>query len=859
MMERLSNLLIRQFPYAFACNRFVYDQNGKVVDSIFVELNPNFESTFEVSREALISASTSDFFKKLGIDDNELYDRLTKYKNAELKEVYFELQNEWYHLNAFIIDNDMFAILLRNITQEKLILSELMQQKKELEETRTNLDFVFNSTQDAMFMAEYKNNDFYYICLNAAHEKVTGLQNSDIIGKTPVEVWGEHDGRDLNEFYLQPIKENKNLILEETLHTNGRMYNFLTSLSLATESEHQYIIVSRKDITKYKELQENHLVLLQRLQSMFSDHIANMLIIDPITGRILDVNPSACDFYGYRKSELLRMNIQEINMLPAEETAKLRKSAFERKKEHFIFPHRLCSGEIRLVEVYSCPIGELEQPQLFSIIFDVTDRETYRKNLFREKELLNTTLKSIGDGVVTTDTNGKITSLNKVAEEIVGWSNDEAVGIDFEGVFILRNEETEELVENPIKKVLRTGKIIGLANHTFLINKNGQRITIADSAAPIKNEDGETFGVVMVFRDIRVEKAQQNKILFLSYHDALTGLYNRRFIEEEIRRLDYDRHIPISVVMGDVNGLKITNDVFGHKMGGELLKKVSEVFKETCDKDDIIARWGGDEFLLLLPNATIDYAERMIEKLKEKFKNKKAGTLHLSVSLGCAERTEKNQKLDYVIRQAEEWMYHQKLLEGKSYRNTIINTLLATLYERSMETEQHAKRLSKYCKAIGKELNLTDKAMNELSLLSLLHDIGKVGIHQSVLKKPGILTPEEWNEMKKHSEIGYRITQNAPELSLVSEYILFHHERWDGNGYPKGLKGEEIPIYCRILAVADAFDAMTNDRVYRKALSQEDAIKELIRHSGTQFSPDIVEIFVTVLQREQDNNGTDKL
>ncbi len=176
--------------------------------------------------------------------------------------------------------------------------------------------------------------------------------------------------------------------------------------------------------------------------------------------------------------------------------------------------------------------------------------------------------------------------------------------------------------------------------------------------------------------------------------------------------------------------------------------------------------------------------------------------------------------------------------------------MLATLYEKSMETEEHAQRLIKYCQDIGKELKFSDKTMNELSLLAVLHDIGKVGILQSVLQKPGVLTPQEWKEMKRHPEIGYRIAQNTPELLTVSEYILSHHERWDGTGYPSGLKGEEIPLNCRILAVVDAFDAMTNDRVYRKALSRNKAIEELVSNSGTQFDPSIVDIFVRILSHE---------
>ena len=348
----------------------------------------------------------------------------------------------------------------------------------------------------------------------------------------------------------------------------------------------------------------------------------------------------------------------------------------------------------------------------------------------------------------------------------------------------------------------------------------------------------------MVFRDVSRDKEQQRQILYLSYHDPLTGLYNRRFLEEQMRLVDTERQLPLSIIMGDVNGLKITNDVFGHAEGDRLLQKVAETLRDICRREDVIARWGGDEFLILLPRTTQAVAEEVIERAKQAFREKSEGTLQLSVSLGCSSKTKEEEDLQLTLRQAEEWMYHQKLLEGSSYRNAVISTLLATLYEKSMETEAHAERLKDYCQAVGKALKMTGEEMNELALLAVLHDIGKVGIPEAILQKPGPLTPPEWTEMRRHSEIGYRIAQSAPELSVVAEYILSHHERWDGEGYPRKLKGEEIPLFCRILAVADAYDAMTNDRVYRKALPREDALAELNKNAGTQFDPVVVELFV---------------
>lgn len=348
-----------------------------------------------------------------------------------------------------------------------------------------------------------------------------------------------------------------------------------------------------------------------------------------------------------------------------------------------------------------------------------------------------------------------------------------------------------------------------------------------------------------------LRKKFEEKVLYLSYHDSLIGLYNRRFMEEEVKRLDTSRELPLAVIMGDVNGLKLTNDVFGHKAGDKLLKKVAEIIKESCRQEDIIARWGGDEFLILLPRTTAPSAEKIIARIKNRCRQDRDRSVPLSIAMGYAVKAQASVSLWQTLKEAEELMYRQKLLESQSYRNSLINTLLATLWEKSMETKEHAERLQNYCLAVGRGLKLSPTELDELALLAVLHDIGKVGINENILQKPGPLNAEEWEEMKKHPEIGYRIAQNTPELSAVAEYILSHHERWDGQGYPRGLKGEEIPILCRILAVADTYDAMTSDRSYRKAMSRNEAIAEIKRNMGKQFDPVIAEIFLRIMVQEQ--------
>ncbi len=463
--------------------------------------------------------------------------------------------------------------------------------------------------------------------------------------------------------------------------------------------------------------------------------------------------------------------------------------------------------------------------------------------LFREKELLNITIQSIGDGVVATDTAGKITLINPTARAMTGWGDD-AISQPFSDVLHLVSEETGDLVHSPIERVLQTGEIVGLANHTELINRTGEKTPIADSAAPIRDEKGHILGVVMVFRDIQKEKEYRARIEYIMTHDSMTNLFNRWYMEEKLKRYQLDPQASCALIMGDLNGLKLINDAFGHLTGDLFLQKIAHIIQDCCGPNDIVGRWGGDEFLVIMPNANAQDAETFIALVGARCTELSDNILHLSIAMGFALKIGDVDDINDVLREAEQWTYRRKLTIEKSFRNSVINALLSTLAAKSEETEEHAKRLQNYCDQIGRKMGISSKELDEMSLLAMLHDIGKIGINDAILQKPGPLTEDEWLEMRKHPEIGYRIAQNNIDLAPISEYILSHHERWDGSGYPRGLRAEEIPILSRILAVVDAYDAMTNDRGYRKAIGAENAALEIINNAGTQFDPMIAKVFI---------------
>ena len=381
-----------------------------------------------------------------------------------------------------------------------------------------------------------------------------------------------------------------------------------------------------------------------------------------------------------------------------------------------------------------------------------------------------------------------------------------------------------------------------------IITAKGERNWVLELGQGVFSSNGTVEALEGIVVDINDLKTKEAHIKYANDHDYMTGLYNRKYFEEYKERLDQEGTIPLSVLVGDINGVRLINDAFGLAEGDRLIIEVAKIMQGCCRKGDLIARTGGDEFTILMPDTDQDKAVEMMEIIKdvcEQTSQKAFGSgQYINLSVGYATKTSKDENLTAVQKDAEDYMNKRKLLERNSYHNAILSSIMATMYENSHETEEHAQRLALLCKKIGEKLQFSQKNMDELQLFSMLHDIGKIGIDDGILNKPGPLTAEEWAIMKTHPEIGYRIAMSSPELVTIAEYILTHHERWDGKGYPQGLKGEEIPLLSRILAVSDSYDAMTQDRVYRTAISREEAAEEIENNAGTQFDPDIVKIFL---------------
>lgn len=377
----------------------------------------------------------------------------------------------------------------------------------------------------------------------------------------------------------------------------------------------------------------------------------------------------------------------------------------------------------------------------------------------------------------------------------------------------------------------------------FSNNKNPQTYW-QNYYSPILAKDRSVIGLTCFVLNITALKRAQEKNQYLSYHDNLTGLYNRRYYEDSLYRIDKAANLPISIIIGDLNGLKLVNDAFGRRVGDELLKRAAEAITEACRPDDVAARWGGNEFIILLPKTDPLQAQAIVEKAKVICSSLNVNSISVDISFGWSTKTTAEQDIQIEIKNAEDFMYNNKIIESKSMRSHTIKMIMNTLHEKNPREEAHSKRVGELCRRIGAALHLSDTDVSTLNLVGFLHDIGKIAIEEGILNKPGKLTEQEFDVVKQHPEIGCRIIRSSYEIAEVAEAILSHHEKWNGSGYPKGLKGEDIPKFARIICIADSFDAMTSARTYRDIWNSDIAAVEIMRCAGRQYDPEISRVFV---------------
>lgn len=740
--------------------------------------------------------------------------------------------------NKFLGD---FTIIMPN---NKIIKNKLL---VELYSSQVGLYIEKKKTEEAFIDSQKK---YYYLAENSASGIVLcdyqcniRYANSSAIRLLKLDKFNnEKRGNLLNNKFLidkgisnniaQHLKENRSVKFElNYISDSGEKIWLVFYINIENQNKANDVNIRVVDVSASRNYQEKLRYNEQNFRSFFQA-INDMIFILNKKGQIIHTNNVTTRRMGYTLDELKQMNVRDVHPKSSVVDCEyFLNNIIKGNTDIVMIPLYTKKGIVIQVEIKAW-IGKWNNEEcIFAIAKDLTkEQESLQK--FNKLFKRNPALMAVND-----IESGIFTDVNDAFIDKIGYSREEIIGNNSSDLNLFPEQEKQLMIAEELKI---TGHI---NNYELKVRtKDGKLLDGLFSGEIIESKGKNYFLTVMV--DITELRKSQEKIDYLAFHDQLTGLYNRRFYEEELKRLDTKRNLPLSLVILDVNGLKLINDGFGHLVGDELLKTVANVMKKKFRADDIIARIDGDEFIIILPKTDSDKVKVIVKRLNESIEKKSIANINISVAYGWDTKIDEKEDIVNIYKRAEEYMYRRKLFESTSMRYKTIEVIMNTLCEKNIREQKHSKRVSELSGLIGLALNLSKSRIKEIETAGLMHDIGKTAIDDKILNKPDKLDKYERDEIRRHPEIGYRILSSVNEYALLAKYVLAHHERWDGKGYPEGLKGKDIPLVSRIIAVADSYDAMTNDRPYRKALDKKVAIQEIIDNSEIKYDPEIVKVFI---------------
>lgn len=753
------------------------------------------------------------------------------------------------HVRLIIRYEEDDALVVLGTIQDN---TERIQVENAAKDTETIFKTFINSSYDLIYL---KDSNLRYLAVNSNMLQFYGLSEEALLGKTTREAISSDDSANWEELDRRVLENGKPVYIED--ESFGRTFETIIFPVDLADQKRGVGGVSR-DISQRKQAEAAVEQERDRAQT-YLDIAAIINVALDRNGVVTLINKAGCDKLGRKKPEILGKNWID-SYVPERERESVRTVLQQTYNGEFQSDQvnengvLTSSGEERRIEWRNAILRDENGTMygVFSAGVDVTELRQAMQAL-RESERSKSVL---------------LANLPGMAYRCVcdrNWTMQFVSG----GCFDLTGYQPEDLLEN--RRIAFNDLILPeyrdpiwqeseahLSSHEDnryeyeILTATGERKWVLDINQGVFLPDGSIDALEGIIIDITESKRQFLQIQFLSNHDQLTGLHNRAYFESERTRINREKIYPVTILHADINGLKLINDAFGSPIGDQIIQETATLLGQPLREGEILARIGGDEFALLLPGVDAKSAAERVLEIQQIFDAHNQSipdrALVINLSFGWDVKTTPQEDLAQTERDAETNLSRRKLFDQKSHHNAVLSSIMATLFERSFETEEHAERIGSLCTIIGERIGLSHENLDKLRLFAILHDIGKIGVSDQILNKPGPLNEEELAQMRKHPEIGYRIAMASPEFAPVAEYILAHHERWDGGGYPNRICGEDIPLLARILALADAYDAMTQDRVYRKALPRDVVLNEIRQNSGTQFDPYITAAFLDVLE-----------
>lgn len=878
-------------PQGYVEFKVLYDEAGEPVDYEFHEVNEAFERIMKAKREHFLGGRITDKLKDFEYSEREWIVQVARAVESgeTITFEHFSRRNKaWYELSVFSERPGYVSTLFHDITphvQENNALKQLVNVShrfvttgRELLMNQHFLDQIRGFTGAKAVTLNLMDDDgktYSTVALSGMDELLE--RSLDVLGFHPVgRKWPMSPKRLKLLEAPSPIIFDDILPLVEGVLPKRLIKNILRIFDLG-----QVILFKiEKDGVFYGDLtivmQGNKQASRLGLVELYIVHILEQMT--KADQQIGDAKESMFEGFAtvdlecimsYKNHEIFHLNVawERVLGFPLEElenmdfTSLVHPDDVEKTSEafalleegqdifRFINRYRTVDGDYRSIEWHSKAQGNY----IYAVAKDVTERVQLEEEL-AERDRLLTKLSDQVPGAIyqferRPDGSFHFPFFSRGFEVLTGITLEEMKD-DPELVFSKIHPDD---YPNVMASIEASYENLTIWDAEFrVITPDGGTTWILGSSRPEKLGEGHVLWHGYI-GDVTEKKKYEMEIEYLSYHDQLTGVKNRRYFDEALITYDEPCYYPLALIVVDINGLKLTNDAFGHLVGDRLLIEATMTLKREIRGKDTVARIGGDEFVIIMPNTSRDEAILLSERLSQLFHDKAIEGLPISASFGEAVKVDDSLSISEVFNLAEDRMYHHKVSEKQSRRHYSIQLIMRTLYEKIPREEAHSQRVAELSRQLGQAMNFTSAEVNELVTAATLHDIGKVAISNEILDKPGMLTEAEWREIKRHPEVSYNILSTVPEYGPLSEIVLAHHERWDGNGYPKGISGEQIPLAARIISIADTFDVMVTGRPYRKAKTLDEALAVIEEEAGRQFDPELVEVFfkkvVPTLQR----------
>lgn len=861
--------MIEKSPNACACHKILCDREGKPYDYECVEANQAFLKITGLQFQDVIGKRIMELLPGADVEHNWLAEFAKVALAGETIE--FELPANIYkysyRVKVFSPEDYYFVTIFSGIPvlDEQILASE------------NKYKLLVDNMAENLWVIDLDNR-FTYI--SPSVRNVLGYTAEETIVLRPEQILTEESYEEMMALFRQALEEDRlsghdpelSWYIEAKSRRKDGSYNWTRSTIRILRDENLepigFMGISR-DITEEKQVKE----ALQRSEEqlrLILDSCAEAVFGTDIQGNCTFCNTSCLKLLGYTdEKELLGKSLHQL--------------AHYQYPDGRTYPQKECpvhqaisNGEALHLDnlVFWRSDGTSFSAELFAhpqyrdkklvgaviTFFDITKRKKMEEKL-RESERIKDLLLTNLPGMVYKINCGPKPSLEYVSEGCLALTGYDAPTFKeiinkslADPSYLTEYAEYVDLIchiQRRVAQALTSQSPYTYREEFSVVTAQGDKKWVLDQGKGLYNDKGELLALDGLVIDITDRKQKEEESLFLTNHDTLTGLYNRFYYQQALQKFDRREYLPLSVIVADINGLKLINDAFGHNLGDKLIIDSARILRSCCREDDVVARIGGDEFCILLPRTDSVTAARRLKKIQNtcaRFNSQRSNkTYTVDIALGYGTKNDLSEDLSEVIKHAEDNMYKQKLIEHYNSRSKLLFSIKKHFYERTKETEEHIAYLRSLAHALGNKMCLSKLDLDRLLLLATLYDIGEVGLDERILTKPEALTAAEWGEVKKHPETGYRIAMSCQDFKDIAEYILAHHERWDGLGYPQGLADEEIPLLSRIIAVIDAYDAMTQPRPYRPAYSREYAINELKKNMGSQFDPQVTQAFLELL------------